>query len=63
MRSCDVDRRLDEVRLRPMRKLHGGGFEGFTGVWEKGHEDVHVRWSDTDEALGLALQECLARCL
>lgn len=63
MKSCDVERKLDEVSMLPLRKLHGGGFEGFTGVWEKGHEDVHVRWSDTDEALGLALQECLARCL
>ena len=63
MKSCEVERRLDAVTMSPMRKLHGGTFEGFTGVWVKGHEDVRVRWSDTDEALGLALQECIARCL
>lgn len=63
MKGCSASRRLDQVGLDPLRRTHGGGFEGFTGVWVKGHEDVHVRWSDTDEALGLALQECIARCL
>lgn len=63
MKGCEVERRLDEVTMYPMRKLHGSAWEGFKGLFRKGHEDVRVRYSADDEALELALQECLTRCL
>jgi hypothetical protein len=63
MKSFNADLALDTIELVPLRREHGGYFTGFTGVWVKGHEDILVPNDLDDEGLGLAVQECLRRCL
>jgi hypothetical protein len=63
MKSCSVDRALDEIELRPLRREHGGRFTGFTGIWAKEHQNIVVPNDIDDEGLGLAVQECVRRCL
>ena len=63
MKSCSVDRWINDITLVPFRREHGGYFRAFTGVWVKGHEKIVVSAEIDDEGLGVAVQECLNRCI
>lgn len=61
MRNFQVEWAASLVTLMPMRRRHGGSFEGFPSFMHD-HEDIVVPFAADDADLGLAMRECLWRC-
>jgi hypothetical protein len=61
----NVSAELDAGRLvlGPSRNRRGGRFDGFEVGMDRGHEDLTLPFSATNEEVGLALREALRRCL
>jgi len=61
-RYCSLGYALSQVTFTPWRRRFRG-FEPFSEAYRSGHEEIVLPFDCTDEKLGAALRECIARCL